>query len=179
MKCVKCGYNLGDPAPNYCPNCGKKAKIDVVKSTGLQNIDFLRLADLKRFKEDWPSVTGLDPESVFLWMHSPHEPAFVYSITANFIYYARNYEGDLLRKEEREFTRVCRSDMEMLMRGYPRDDIEHIRYSNVNFSATKTPLKPSMSPNKMGENWWWEESDCQAVIDDVLRNFGGEEQKPE
>ena len=154
-------------------------KADVVKTTGLRNIDFFRLADFKRFKDHWLEGIGIEVEDAFAWMHEQHGPEYIYTISASYVYYLRNCEGDLIRKEERSDKRVDRATMEELLRGRTTYDPDLTYFSDTEFSVAKIPLVPSTSPNKMGENWWWEEKDAQAVIDDVLKKFGGKEQQPE
>ena len=157
MECVKCKFDLGDTPPNYCPNCGKKVKIDPPKK-GLKNLDYLNYITADEFSEIWKTLKKKGSDEAFSWFFDTHEDIPVFTI---YLFYRYYYESSRKNWSTR---REHRADYNAVRRAFADPNNCEIKVEIV-----EKPLSTQMGMNSLNKNWWRTKEGAQEVLDEGRR----------
>lgn len=166
MKCDKCNYDFGNLNPNYCPNCGKKAKKDVINKR-YKNIDLFRMCavDKDRFANFWEKKPSSNIEDIRKWLLASTESASVYCIVAN-------YDRDIINVENKylgtHHGTIKRASVEEIQNMF----LHTKSYSNIELRLLETTVSSACSLNKYRENWWWNKEECESAINEIISKNG-------
>ena len=157
MECVKCKFDLGENPPNYCPNCGKKVKVEPPKK-GLKNIDYLNYITVDEFGETWNALKKKDHNEAFAWFFDVHEDIPVFTIRLCYRHY---YE---MSKRNWSTYKESRADYDKVRRAFA--DLDN---RNIEAKVVEKPLSTQMGMSSLNKNWWKTKEGAQEVLDEGRR----------